>query len=52
MASSEHLQKLTVAALKAELAERGLDITGKKQDLVVRLQEAFQRGTLFFVQIC
>ena len=29
---------LTVAALKAELAERGLQTTGRKADLVARLE--------------
>ena len=31
---------LTVAQLKVELGNRGLDTTGKKADLVQRLQEA------------
>ena len=45
MASRElDLQKLTVPALKAELAERGLDVSGKKSDLVSRLAEAFNKG--------
>ncbi len=33
----EHLTKLTVQELKTELTDRGLETTGKKADLVTRL---------------
>ncbi len=36
----ENYSKLTVVLLKEELKKRGLPITGKKSDLVARLEEA------------
>ena len=36
--------KLKVADLKAECKKRGLDITGKKQDLIDRLKQGEDQG--------
>lgn len=37
--------KLKVADLKAECKKRGLEITGKKQDLIDRLKQGEDQGT-------
>ena len=41
----EEWNKMTVAQLKTECTNRGLDITGKKADLVQRLAEHQATGT-------
>merc|ERR1712002_798895 len=40
----EAISKLKVADLKNELKKRGLPVTGNKQDLIDRLEEAIQSG--------
>ena len=38
------LGKMTVAQLKAELSAKGLDLTGKKVDLIQRLADHMEAG--------
>lgn len=39
MSGAKDWAKLNIATLKVELADRNLDVTGKKVDLVTRLEQ-------------
>ena len=39
MSKAEDLSKLTISTLKEKLASRNLDVSGKKSDLITRLEK-------------
>ena len=51
MAETKDWAKLTIPLLKQELASRNLDVKGKKQDLVARLELSSHGKNLKFIYL-
>jgi len=50
MSEAKDWNKLTIAMLKQELANRNLDVMGKKSDLISRLEKS-EHGKIFMLFI-